>query len=163
MGWREAFIKQSRSDFDIMRKLEGDRMPYAHRLHYLQMATEKLGKGWMTKANAKEHPPASHQAFVRMLQVMKGQPHVRRQLGYNNRDHFSAYINSLLDFALAVQNLAPAVAGFTRQNPEYPWRETTNSDVIAPVDFDFPNFMSAGTRKMPDLVKLVDSLLRIAE
>ena len=45
MTWSEAFILQARSDYAIFKSLGGSPdTPECHRLHYLQMATEKLTK-----------------------------------------------------------------------------------------------------------------------
>jgi hypothetical protein len=52
MTWREAFRQQALSDYAVFRHLTrvAD-IPVCHRLHYLQMATEKLAKSLLLVGN----------------------------------------------------------------------------------------------------------------
>jgi len=164
MTWREAFLLQARSDHAVFDRLGALRVEVepCHRLHYFQMATEKLAKAFLTAPAAVEAPATVHTAFVRMLQVIKGRPDIRRQLGYANARAFASFINSLLGLANRVQGLAPAVAGLTQPNPEYPWRNLGTGEIQAPAEFEFPDFDRATKPQMAKLDKLVRALLRLA-
>jgi hypothetical protein len=159
MNWREAFIEQARSDNRIRKLLNKEGVEYAHQLHYVQMTTEKLARGFL--ANPQNQPGNTHVGFVRYLQVLKGRPEIRRQLGYKDSAVFTSYVNSLLPLARDVERLAPALAGRTSPNPEYPWQDSHSGDVLVPATFHFPMF-SQRDMQMTKLMKLLDSLLEIA-
>jgi hypothetical protein len=55
MTWRDAFLKQAHSDYSVYKKLNELRLPLCHKLHYLQMATEKLAKAY--QCNNRNTPP----------------------------------------------------------------------------------------------------------
>src|SRR5687767_9507415 len=138
MTWREAFLAQTRGDARVREILNREKAAYSHQLHYFQMVAEKLAKALMCTENAP--PKASHSAFVNGLRSLKGRPDIRRKLGYANKESFYAFIDSLLPLADKLERLAPNFAGFTQPNAEYPWQATKSGPVVAPVDFDFPEF-----------------------
>ncbi|MCX7015034.1 MAG: hypothetical protein NTW86_21185 [Candidatus Sumerlaeota bacterium] len=119
MDWRSAFFLQARSDFRILRHLIawGGAKP-CHRLHYLQMATEKLAKGFSTDGTI---PPATvHSAFVRFLQRAHTNKSLRRACQMEDKKRFQAYLEALLPLGKRIEDLAPS--GVTqRPNAEYPW------------------------------------------
>lgn len=156
MSWRTAFLAQARSDAAIRRLLNRERTEYSHQLHYLQMMTEKLAKSLL--ASAGPDPPATdHAAFVRCLQVLKGRPELRRQLGYQDRAIFRKYIDSLLPLARQVERLAPNFAKTSQPNPEYPWQPAPDAPVITPAEYRFPGFDPL----KPQMIKLVDLIERL--
>ena len=79
MGWHESYLTQARSEFSILRKLGRPDVEYCHRLHYLQMIAEKLAKAMLTPPGSLTPAPTSHAMFVRMLQVLKSRPEIRRR------------------------------------------------------------------------------------
>ena len=158
MSWRAAFLRQATSENAIRRQLNTAQAEYSHQLHYLQMVTEKLAKGLLASPEDTNPPAPVHGALVRLLQSLKGQPHLRKQLGYNDPAIFRRFINSLLDLAASVEQLAPSAAGFDRANPEYPWRDKISSQVLAPIDFRFDAF-DARNPQMIKLEALVGQLL----
>lgn len=99
MGWHEAYLAQARSEEAIRKPLTAARVQYCHRLHYLQMVTEKLAKAMLTLTGSPKPAPTTHAAFVRMLQVIKGRRDIRQQLGFTDATLFKNYIDSLLDLA----------------------------------------------------------------
>src|SRR5579863_5087681 len=140
MNWRDAFLRQARSENEIRRRLNERNVEYSHRLHYLQMVTEKLAKAGLARPGDVNPPKTSHNAFVRYLRTLKGQSTIRLQLGYTNRIAFGNFIDSILPQALKIEHLAPSAAGMSQPNSEYPWRDARTGDILAPVDFDFPEF-----------------------
>jgi len=160
MSWREAFLRQARSEHEVRRRLGDLGVEYSHRLHYLQMVAEKLSKGMQAAPGHTDAPQLTHHSFVRLLQVLKRRPELRRQLGYIDADVFRRFIDSILDLANQVQRLAPS-GELTQANPEYPWRDPVTGIVRAPVDYSFDLFDPRNPR-MIKLEKLLDALLRIA-
>jgi hypothetical protein len=80
-SWREAFYLQARSDYDLLLLLNEQGAPLCHRLHYLQMATEKLAKGFQSDPATNNRPIRSHAAFVRFMQLAKSRPELRSRYG----------------------------------------------------------------------------------
>lgn len=161
MNWRQAFIRQAKSEHAVRRRLNGPGVEYSHRLHYLQMVTEKLAKGFQANPSDRNPPPTTHHALVRLLQQTKGRPDLRRLLGHTDAAVFRSFIDSLLDLADQIERLAPSAASTTQPNPEYPWRDQTTDEVVAPVDYDFPLFDPRDPR-MIKFERLLDALVRIA-
>jgi hypothetical protein len=140
MGWHESYLIQARSEYAVLQRLSRPGVEYCHRLHYLQMVTEKLAKAMLTAVDTATAAPTSHAMFVRMLQVLKGRPEIRRQLGYSDAGIFKAFIDSLLDLAARIERLSPDQAGLTQPNPEYPWQDRTTDQVITPAQHPFTEF-----------------------
>ena len=158
MDWREAFLLQARSDFAVLIKLNKSAVEDCHRLHYLQMAAEKLGKAMLSRPGSMLPPVTTHAAFARMLQVLKSSPEVRRHLGFNDPAIFKRYIDSLLPLAERIERLAPALAGMKQPNPEYPWADAVVGEVFAPAAFAFTEF-NPKRAQMIKMMELMQSLL----
>ena len=94
MSWRDAFFRQARSDNEIRKLLNKERVEYAHQLHYLQMTTEKLAKGLLTKSTSTTPPKFVHKALVTCLRMIKGRPDIQRILVYKKRSHYMKSIDS---------------------------------------------------------------------
>ena len=162
MTWREAFLRQARHERTVWRRLNVEKFDIGHQLHFLQMVTEKLAKGFLTAPSSSGPPKFSHKSFVRFLQTLKSMSYLREMLGYTNAESFNAFIDSLLPLAEKIENLAPALAGSTKPNPEYPWKDATTGQIFVPAEFDFPEF----DPNKPQLIKLehlIGSLLKCAE
>lgn len=68
--WRTAYFRQARSDYETLQFLEEASAPFCQRLHYLQMATEKLAKGFATAPGGPQQPKV-HRGYVQFLQQIK--------------------------------------------------------------------------------------------
>jgi hypothetical protein len=58
-AWQLAFLKQARSDWETYQRIDDPVWPTCHRLHFLQMATEKLAKALLVAGDMpfdKIHP-----------------------------------------------------------------------------------------------------------
>lgn len=157
MNWRAAFLEQAKSENAIRRRLNKPEIPYSHRLHYLQMVTEKLPKAHL--ANPASPPPGTHGTFVRFLQVIKGVPHIRAALGYSDARAFSQFIDSLLPLASEIQVLAPHLPPNT-PNAECPWQDISTQEIYVPARFDFPQFRP-NRHQMIVMDQLIEGLLKL--
>lgn len=155
MEWREALLKQAHSDFSVLAELRRREEPFCHQLHFLQMATEKLGQGFATAPGGPQ-PPKVHRAFVGFLRSVKSSAQLR-QACLCGPGQVDAYINSLLPLARLVEDLAPSNAN-DGPNPEYPWLGQTG--IIAPVDYEFEN-LQFDARRMVNLLKFLDRCFQI--
>ncbi len=161
MNWRKAFFRQASSDHAVRRFLNTPKVEYCHRLHYLQMMTEKLAKAFLTKPTEKNQPALTHAGFVQFLRVLRGRRDLRQNLGYQDAASFNQFIDSLLPLAEQVQRLAPSFAGTSQPNPEYPWFDRVAGEVIAPAEYDF-HAMNPRSAKMIKLESLLNQLIRLA-
>jgi len=160
-NWRTAFFTQARSDYHVLlRLMETPGTERCHVLHYLQMTTEKLAKGFSTDGNTQ--PPVQHLGFVRFLQTAKNQhSQLRRVFQAKNPRHFSDYLNGLLPIAREIEQLAPRGTGQT-PNPEYPWKTPVDNVIVAPCEHDF-SFLEPRNPKMSRLLGFLDRRVRYTE
>jgi len=151
MSWRDAYFLQARSDYDAFKELNNPRIPICHRLHYLQMAGEKLAKAYLSPSNG-EPPKKGHQKLVNLLKVLKGRREIRRKLGFGD-DHnaFCSYVDSLTRFAGQIELLAPVGTNDRRMNAEYPWIDSTG-EVVYPAIYPYPEFPKTELVKFQNLL-----------
>jgi hypothetical protein len=137
MTWREAYLKQAWSDFKIYQHLNANEQAFCHQLHYLQMTTEKLAKGFQCPiAGGPYHK--THVVFVDFLQRLKKQPSLYySRMQFKSMNQFTSHIQSLMPIAGLIENLVPG--NYNKMNPEYPWSDLTNN-VYCPVSYGFPEF-----------------------
>ena len=147
--WRTAYFLQAKCDYDIFCQMDVD-TPLCQRLHYLQMTTEKLAKGFKTKPGAGPHA-MTHHAFVSFMQVAKNIERLQRVCKPTNKSSFNRYIDSLIPLAQQVEQLSPDLAG-NGPNTEYPWE--SREGVIAPIEYAFDN-LDLNLRTNARLMKLL--------
>lgn len=159
MTWGQAFRRQAESDYQVFKRFSAtsSEVPVCHRLHFLQMATEKLAKSFLIGTST-ETPKKSHFALVRFLRVVSSSPDIRDRFKFgNNPKQFKAYIDSLIPLAEQIEALVPVGGDIERLNPEYPWLNG-QQEVMCPADYDFSEFTKS------DLVrfaKFIDSFLAV--
>ena len=133
MDWRTAYLMQARSDYTILlRLLQEKEVPLCHCLHYLQMTTEKLAKGFLTQSNGLRYP-RTHNAFATFVKIAVYRPDIQQACGFTRNRPFIAYLESLRPLAYAIENLSPE--GDDHPNPEYPWEQ--RGDIHAPFEYPF--------------------------
>jgi hypothetical protein len=131
--FQRLFLVQARADFVVFELLRRQPdLPACLALHYLQMATELLGK-----AHAWKHGPRAntHRAFVGFLRSLSTNRKAQNQLGFGGRnENWEHSIRKGVLLAERIENLAPALA-LDAPNPEYPWpREAPE---VAPAEHTF--------------------------
>ena len=157
---QRLFLVQAKADFVVFTLLkENQKLPRCHALHYLQMATELLGKA----SSWKDGPVAkSHKALVRFLRGLVSNKQAQRQLGYlGQNQNWIQTIRKLTPLAESIQQLAPALAN-DGPNAEYPW--PPDAPTKTPVEFDFPIWKElTDTVLGKELLKLLKNLFENAE
>jgi hypothetical protein len=153
--WRTALLDQARSDYELLQLLIRENVPLCHQLHYLQMTTEKLAKGFSTLPGGPQ-PPKVHRAFVTLLRSAKGNRQLRQACNCGP-GQIEAYIASLLPLARLIEDLAPANAN-DGPNPEYPWREPAG--VVAPAVYSFPS-LQLKSRGMINMLRFLERCFQI--
>jgi hypothetical protein len=130
---QRLFLVQARSAFKVFELLLKEAgLPACHALHYLQMATELLGK-----ARAWKHGPPgnTHRAFVGFLRSLSTNRQAQKQLGYERKNEsWEGRIRKMIPLAKGIEDLAPALCG-DGPNPEYPWPKDAPS--VAPMEHSF--------------------------
>ena len=131
---QRLFLVQAGSVFDVFKLLNAERTVHpCHALHYLQMATELLGK-----AGAWRNPPVgkSHKALVPFLRNLTTNSKAQNSMGHRGQNsNWTNKIRKIIAIAEQLQKLAPALAG-EGPNVEYPWPPA--APTTAPVEFAFP-------------------------
>jgi len=158
-NWRTAFLRQARSDWDAYQKTVEFEWPSCHRLHYLQMATEKLSKALLVAGDTKlENLTGTHAAFVNFIRIICNNRKLKNILGMK-RSQQMAHFNQLLPLAHEIELLAPALAQ-NGPNPEYPWKDASGN-VLAPTDHPFRLIQQLQkTRQGIQLLKHIDIFLK---
>ncbi len=158
MNWHYAFLSQAWSDYQVFEDLNKSRHPNCHKLHYLQMTTEKLAKACLVETNGNSPPRLAHQAFVPFLRYTKTHPLWKNRLGYgHNKQAYAAYIKKMIPIADKIEKLAPSISGTSQPNPEYPWSPGAG-DVRCPADYDFPEIKR---HELGMITALVANLFRV--
>ena len=153
----EAFLAQAKSDWQIYAKLKRADEPSCHVLHYLQMATEKLGKAYLLAGKTTiDEVENSHLAFTRFLRFISRNSKIQERLGMT-AVQMRLHVKSLLSIAYAIEKLAPALAD-NGINSEYPWKIPTGT-IVAPVNYHFSLSEQLNGATGLNLLKLVNIVL----
>jgi hypothetical protein len=162
MDWRTAYLKQARSDYEMLQKLlkDGD-VPTCQRLHYLQMTTEKLAKGFLTQPSG-ERPPKIHDAFLKFVtKTAQLNPSLQRACHFKNSqsEGYKNYLNGLREIAKKIEDLSPE--GGDHPNPEYPWEQDGN--ILLPLTYPYADLdLRQQSAKMDKMLKFIEACFRIA-
>jgi hypothetical protein len=127
-----------------------------HRLHYLQMACEKIAKAYRCRdTDAKlEDLLTRHVGIVKFVGSFLASPLIKQE--YAGRSAMLSSVSKMArQLARAVELLAPAVDhARTPANAEYPW-ESGNS-VVAPCQYTFPNLAALQQPSGGTFLKLIE-------
>jgi hypothetical protein len=135
-NWQAAFLRQARSDWKAYQKTTELQWPYCDRLHYLQMATEKLSKALLVAGDMElENLTGSHAAFVNFMRAASKNRKLQKPLGLK-KSPLRLHFQKLMPLAYEIQSLAPTLAK-DGPNPEYPWEDPAGN-IFAPTDYSFP-------------------------
>ena len=151
----DAYAQQSRSDFAVYQKhLQG--VEECHRLHYLQMACEKIAKAYRLRDPVSFSPDDlySHVVFSKFIVIfLKSVPvRSRYRVQEAKRRQMERYARTL---ALEIEKLAPAVdREQTPENAEYPW--IIGDTVFAPCLHRYPVSRLLGEQGGRDILKLIE-------
>jgi hypothetical protein len=153
--WAKAYARQAAADFSTYLHLRQQKIPECHKLHFLQMACEKLCKAHLCKGGTNPKTlQRSHGYVAGTLPVVLMQELVLSRIAAHDRAWIMGHVNAL---AKEIDVLAPAVQrGGTRpDNCEYPW-EGPKGNLICPIDWSFkaPTLLQKGNvaQRFRDLV-----------
>ena len=143
--WSRAFAKQARADFDAWNALqmyltlpEGTPpLPRSQKLHFLQMASEKLAKAHLLKAGSKVSDlEQSHAYTAKHIPIIVHQEMILHGANERVATSVRAHCKRL---AREIELLSPAVTdgGRREDNCEYPWEN--GGKVMVPAEWPFVN------------------------
>lgn len=136
-AWSRAYAIQARADLAAYESLKGADLPICQRLHFLQMACEKVTKAhrcWGGSDPASLQ--ASHLGVAKVIPIIARQLYARGALeDLVSHDKATKAIHHL---ARQVELLAPSVDddGRRPENCEYPW-EDDRGHLHIPAEHDF--------------------------
>ncbi len=154
--WGRAFAKQASADFQTWERLQCDaEVPKCHKLHFLQMACEKLAKAHLcaTPGTDPHQIQTSHKCFAKSFLLIARDLYVRRGEHLKKLDRLAKPMKRL---ARQIELLAPSVddGGRCTDNCEYPW-ELANDKLRVPAEYTFPNLSSLTDLEGRLLLKIV--------
>ena len=151
MDWRTAYFQQAKSGYAMLLKLLEDKdTPLCHSLHYLQMTTEKMAKGFLTRPG--DGPQRTHDAFLAFIQTSAPfDRDLQTACGCINISQYRAYFAGLRPLAQAIENLSPD--GPDHPNPEYPWM--FQGIIYVPESYEFSSSELNLLRQSPRMVKML--------
>lgn len=149
---QRLYLAQARSDLSAFGLLAG--AAACHRIHYLQMMTEKLAKAYFWRQG--RAPKKRHNYFVKFMRAVGGRGDVGRAVGITPAAHWEAYVDGVLPLAQVIEGMAPAEAD-DGPNAEYPWPHDTPTQ--APADFPFPLWEEVQAPRGQRLLDLLRRLL----
>jgi hypothetical protein len=156
--YQGLFLVQARADFAVFELLRSQaKLPACHALHYLQMATELLGKAYAWNQGPRDN---THRALVAFLRGLSHNRQAQNAMGFEGRnEQWSHLIRKTIPMANNIERLAPQLAG-DNPNPEYPWPR--KAPKIAPAEHTFSIWQeleeTSGGRAFIRLIKhLIDS------
>ena len=150
-GWARSYARQALSDLDAREALVKANVEKCHRLHFLQMAAEKVCKAYLTTTNGHDHVRKSHAYVERNLPII-----ARQFYAVVSRNRIPRWeISEIRRLAHEIEVLAPACDGGERRrdNTEYPW-EGARGEIRTPCEYNFPN-IDDGNRRIIRLMRLI--------
>lgn len=137
--WQQGFARQSAADFTMWSRLQTAKdVPECHKLHFLQMACEKLSKAHLCQAGADPYSlQASHAYIAKQLPIVVKEQ-MRRLTGRDLRK-FNPRMKQVKLLCREIELLAPSVddGGRRPDNCEYPW-ELSDGMLRVPTEHNFP-------------------------
>jgi hypothetical protein len=130
---QQHYYAQVVSDLGAFDALSGESP--CHRLHYLQMLTEKLAKAYLF--GRADPVTKQHTGFERFIKDLRREPRIAKEFSFSRRMDFVNYLQSVLPLVREIERLAPALCE-DGPNPEYPWPPPPRPPTAAPATFAFP-------------------------
>jgi hypothetical protein len=157
--WAVAYAKQALSDLNARDILALEGAEKCQRLHFLQMAAEKVCKAHLVNANGHDNVRKTH------AYVAKNLPIIARQFYSANSDDNQIArwaVKEVKHLAREIEFLAPASddSGLRPDNSEYPW-DDAKGKVQVPCEFTFPNIDDSA--KNLSIVRLIKLMRAAAE
>jgi hypothetical protein len=164
MTRREAFFKQAWSDYEQLKNFERrSDVALCHKLHYLQMALEKLLKAYLSPVDGARPKKFKHQVLEEFLCVIKMSFDVQKKSTEDEFINFLRLADVTREVARKIEGLVPEGSG-TQPDAEYPW-QPGGGCVMSPLQYDYDEIIGAdglNGKRLCDFVAFIDRLLKCA-
>jgi len=152
VNWAKAFAKQSLSDLNVREALVTARVEKCHRLHYLQMAAEKVCKAFLSTSKGQGQVGRTHSVVERNLPILARQFYA---VINSNNDMARWELSEVRKLAREIELLAPAIrdGGSREDNTEYPWLDSGGA-IRIPCEHTFPGLCD-NSRTIVRLIRLM--------
>ena len=154
----EAYASQSQSDFRVYEKFLQD-AEECHRLHFLQMACEKIAKAYRLRdtPNFPEEKLYSHVFFSNFILSLLTSPQIKIRYRSKNAK-LQQMVRDGQRLSRQIEKLAPAVdREQTPANVEYPWID--GHSVFIPCLYGYTNFSLLTTPGGLEFLRLVKTAI----
>ena len=151
LDWQRAYALQALSDLEARDIVANGGADKCHRLHFLQMAAEKVCKAYLVAANGHENVRKSHAYVASTLPLL-----ARQFYGVAREAELQQWqVRAIRHFAQEIELLAPACddGGTREDNSEYPWLNA-GAEVQAPCRYNFPRIHD-GDRTLVSVIHLL--------
>lgn len=157
--YQERWWRQAKPDLEVLQLLEKQHRASCHQLHYLQMATEKLGKAYFWHKGVP--PQKSHANFVRFLRSLcslsgAARANLVTALKFKRYDDLKRWVKLAMPLAYELESLAPDLAN-DGPNPEYPW--PFDAPRFVPAEYDFRLWRNLATGRGRQLMQVIRSAI----
>jgi hypothetical protein len=150
--WARGYALQALSDLRVREKLVDANVEKCHRLHFLQMAAEKVCKAHLAAASGHDNLRKSHAYVSDTLPTIARVYYAK----INDNNEISAWeISEVRCLAREIQMLASACkdGGIREDNSEYPWKDA-KGNIRIPCKYSFPS-IDDGNRAIIRLIRLI--------
>jgi hypothetical protein len=137
--WQRAFARQALADLDTWDRLQhSPDLPQCHKLHFLQMACEKLAKAHLLETVRDPYAIQRKHGYVAKTLPLIATDQFARRTGKRPK-RYDFLLRQIRHLAREIDLLSPAVHGDRRrpENCEYPWER--DGTLCIPADYTFPN------------------------
>lgn len=155
----EAYAAQSQSDFRVYQEFLQD-AEECHRLHFLQMACEKIAKAYRLKdtPDFPEESLYSHVIFSKFVLNLLKSPQIKRLYKSQNAA-LQQLERDAKRLSREIEKLAPAVdRERTPANVEYPWIQ--GQSVFTPCAFSFASLSLLKDQNGREFLKLITMAIK---
>lgn len=158
-AWACGYAKQSQSDFAIYQLLESQGVQKCHRLHFLQMACEKIAKAYRFRdtATSEEKLNTEHVAFSQFMGSYLASDHMKKRYRIHAKE-LPKIMKHARSLARAIEKLAPAVdRERSPANAEYPWQ--AGDQIVIPCEYNFPDLELLTSPQGRSFLKMVKTAI----
>jgi hypothetical protein len=143
--WDAAYLRQAESDFRVFLLVKDrEEVEACHKLHYLQMATEKLAKAFLSFRTQGRRQPSVHDVLILFVKATIKYAPVARAFRMASLSDYGEYVRqNILPVTAELQDLYPK-GSEDKPNVEYPWE--ANGQLYTPTDYSFGNLEIGGDR-----------------
>lgn len=168
LEWSKAYAQQGRSDLEVYERLvewskeqTKPQISSCHRLHYLQMASEKIAKAYRLRDphDSLSTLLTSHVATTEFIRKYLSSPDMKRRYEGKN-EQLGEFLKEMKHAASEIEKLAPAVdREKAPHNVEYPWSDGARISIPCQSRFPIEDLPPTSLPKFVNILKEVSDAI----